>query len=310
MRLTLHQAAKELNSGHVVAVPTETVYGLAASLDHPRAIESIFALKSRPRDNPLIIHLAEREMIDRFALNYPPHFDELADAFWPGPLTLILPIKDDVPASVCAGLSTGAFRIPALDLTRSLLKLTGPLVMPSANLSGRPSATCPEHVEEDFGAFFPVLDGGVCMKGLESTILLHRESEWVITRLGVLSPEAFLPILGYTPRSIGFKGSGTPLSPGQRYRHYAPIARLWLGGSIHSSISCIIGFKECSYPPNKRVFYLGSLGNPEEVASNLYQTLRQIDAEGISDAWVDMDFPRTGLWLTIAERLTKAGERM
>lgn len=309
MRILLDQATSLLRSGQVIGVPTETVYGLAACLDQPTAIEHIFALKKRPRANPLIIHLADWQDVQQYVTDYPPNFELLAQTYWPGSFTCILPVHAHVPSIVRAGLPTAGFRIPDLELTRQLIRQTGPLVMPSANLSGRPSATRPEHVEEDFGADFFVLDGGVCSKGLESTILLYHASEWVIVRLGALSAERFIPILGYQPRFVQKEKEAQPLCPGQMFRHYAPRARLILGdakGLVKAPF--ILGFKERDYPINKRVILLGSLSCPEEVAENLYQALRQLDQEEASLAWVDMDFPRQGLWQTITERLMRAGE--
>lgn len=310
MRISLLQAISMLGEGRVIAVPTETVYGLAACLNHPVAIERIFAIKGRPKANPLIIHVADWRGIHCYAVRYPPGFEALAQAFWPGALTCILPIDEHrIPSLVRAGLSTAGFRVPDCALTRQLIKETGPLVMPSANLSGRPSATRPEHIEEDFGADFPVLDGGICSKGVESTILLYQEEKWVIVRLGALAPEAFKPILGYQPCFKQKEQGVQPLCPGQLFRHYAPRARLILGDMTALADSpFILGFKERFYPEDKRVIFLGSLFHPEEVAENLYQALRQLDQEGASQAWVDMDFPRHGLWQTIAERLMRAGE--
>lgn len=309
MRVSFEQAISLLRSGHVIGVPTETVYGLAACLDRPDAIERIFELKNRPRANPLIIHIADWKDVQCYAIHYPPGFEKLAQSFWPGSLTCILPVHAQVPSIVRAGLPTAGFRMPDLALTRQLIQSTGPLVMPSANLSGRPSATRPEHVEEDFGVDFPVLDGGICSKGLESTILLYQDPEWVIVRLGALSADRFEPILGYQPRFVQKEKDSQPLCPGQLFRHYAPRARLILGDAMaKADAPFILGFKERYYPADKRVIVLGSLSHPEEVAENLYQALRQLDQEEASLAWVDMDFPRQGLWQTIAERLMRAGE--
>lgn len=309
MKISLEKAADSLKSGQVAAVPTETVYGLAASLNSPSAIEKIFALKGRPLANPLIIHVADRKAIDLYVTGFPPQFELLADVFWPGPLTIVLPVNSAVPSLARAGLPTAGFRVPSLPLTQSLLRLTGPLVMPSANLSGRPSATSPGHVEEDFGAAFPVLDGGICQKGVESTVLLFQKGEWVIVRLGALAPEAFKPVLGYEPRVIQKNAESRPLCPGQLFRHYAPRARLFLGAASDlPSAPFVIGFNERAYPQGKRVIFLGSLNNPEEAAENLYNSLRQLDLEKAEEAWIDMDFPRNGLWQTIAERLMRAGE--
>lgn len=309
MRVDFSQAKEALKSGKVIAVPTETVYGLAACLDCPHAIEQIFALKGRPHANPLIIHVADREQINDYAVDFFPGFESLAEAFWPGPLTIIVPVNSKVPSIVRAGLPTAGFRVPALSITRSLIAATGPLVMPSANLSGSPSSTCPEHVEEDFGRDFPILDGGTCSKGVESTIVLFRQGKWVIVRLGAIAPEHFEPVLGYTPEVVNESENDKPLCPGQLFRHYAPKATLILGKPLDvDEAAAIIGFKERSYPPGKRVVLLGSLSTPEEAAENLYKVLRQLDHEGIPAAWVDMDFPREGLWQTIAERLMRAGE--
>ena len=214
-----------------------------------------------------------------------------------------------MPLLVRAGLPTAGFRIPSLEVTRSLIRTTGPLVMPSANLSGCPSATSPDHVETDFGQNFPVLDGEIRLKGVESTIILYQEPEWVIVRLGAIAPELFEPILGYQPRYIQREEDAQPLSPGQMYRHYAPKAHLFLGDSSALEISMfVLGFKERKYPSGKQVIFLGSLSNPEEVAENLYLSLRELDQKGAESAWVDMDFPRHGLWQTIAERLNRAGD--
>lgn len=308
-RLSLSEAISALQAGEVVAVPTETVYGLAASLHRPEAIARLFALKGRPLANPLIIHVANLSELDAYLSDRPPGFEDLAKVFWPGAMTCVLPIYPEcIPALARAGLPTAGFRIPAPSLTRALLQATGPLVMPSANLSGRPSATCPEHVEADFGEDFPVLDGGHCQKGVESTILFYKEVEWVILRLGALSPENFEDVLGYQPKVI-MKQASVPLCPGQLFRHYAPRARLWLGKERPKREGAfILGFRERDYP-GCHVIVLGSLKSPEEVAENLYGCLRQLDGEEATEAWVDMDFPEERLWKTIHERLERAGER-
>lgn len=173
MRIGLTEATRLLKEGKVVAIPTETVYGLAALANHPEAVEKLYRLKNRPRENPLIIHLHDALDLTNYMDEIPPSVKGLTDRFWPGPLTIVLPIQEGVvlPA-VSAGLKTQAFRVPNHALTRALIAQTGPLVAPSANLSGRPSTVSPEQVEEDFGADFPVLDGGRCEKGLESTILV------------------------------------------------------------------------------------------------------------------------------------------
>jgi L-threonylcarbamoyladenylate synthase len=310
MRINLEQAASALNKGNVIAVPTETVYGLAASMVHLQAIQQVFDLKGRPAENPLIIHVAEVDQIAEYALDPPIEFEKLAHAFWPGPMTLVIPVKTgQVPAIVRAGLETAGFRIPLHPLARDLLHLTGPLVMPSANLSGRPSSTSAAHVEEDFGLGLPVLDGGACERGVESTILGWSEGSWVIFRLGALTGKDFETVLGYQPPIVAPGRDEKPLCPGQLFRHYSPKAQLILGEPNRmGEAPCILGFAERTYPEGKHVLVLGSLSNPEQVAQNLYETLRQLDREGVQSAWVDMNFPSNDLWRTIAERLGRAGQ--
>ncbi len=310
MLITLEQAVQILSEGGIAAVPTETVYGLAASLYHPQAIEKIFFVKGRPSNNPLIIHLADPNDLRKFVNGIPSGFDLLARAFWPGPLTLVLPIfNDSIPSNVRAGLPTAAFRVPACPLALALLQKTGPLVMPSANLSGHPSATCPEHVEADFGAKFPVLDGGSCRKGVESTILMHNGDRWRIIRQGALAAEDFNPVLNYVPLINSEKPENAPLCPGQLYRHYAPKARLILSKKIAADArGVVLGFSGRTYPNGAKIVKLGSADDPVGVAEQLYAILRQLDDEGVKEAWVDFNIPDQGLWATIAERLKKASQ--
>lgn len=307
MRVNIDQAVSLLNAGDVVAVPTETVYGLAASLRHHEAISKIFSLKGRPSNNPLIVHLPSADQIELFANHPPPKCEKLMQAFWPGPMTLVLSINvESVPAIARANLSTAGFRVPAHPLTHALLERTGPLVMPSANLSGKPSATCAAHVEVDFGSDFPVLDGGQCVQGLESTILMWHKEMWKVIRLGALSPETLEGVLGYLPEVIGAEGE-KPVCPGQMYRHYAPKANLKLAKDIpDDATGVVLGFSDRVYGKSLRVLSMGRIAFPEEVAQRLYLVLRQLDAEGIEEVWVDMNFPETGIWLTIRERLYKA----
>lgn len=310
MKITVEDAITLLKSGRVVAMPTETVYGLAASIFFPEAIANIFHLKGRPSNNPLIIHLGTADEITLYAKELPPKFELLARKFWPGPLTMVISvIEDTIPAIARAGLPTAAFRIPNHALVREVLKDTGPLVMPSANLSGRPSATSAEHVEKDFGSGFSVLDGGECEKGVESTILCWDHDAWVVIRLGVLAPEDFTEVLGYAPQVIDASDAHQekPLCPGQLYRHYAPKAKLVLVERISMGIvGAIVGFSDRTYPKGTRLFSLGDSRDPKVAAHELYSVLRRLDDENMDHAVVDMDFPNHGLWLTLRERLHKA----
>lgn len=311
MKINISEAIALLQSGQVVSLPTETVYGLAACLDQPSAIQNIFKLKGRPLHNPLIIHIAHIEQLEKYVIDLPSKFHELAHAFWPGPLTVILPVQTlKIPELVRAHLPTAAFRIPAHAETLEVIKQTGPLVMPSANLSGSPSATQAQHVEKDFGKDFPVLDGGICQKGLESTILYYLDSTWVILRKGALTAESLKTVLGYAPQFyLTTEQQTKPLSPGQLLRHYAPEAKLVLGDQSElSDAPFVLGFRERKYPASANVLYLGSIEDPIEVANHLYHLLRELDVQQASWAWVDMNFPRDGLWQTIADRLIKASQ--
>lgn len=304
MRIKLATAAKLLLSGEVVAIPTETVYGLAALYNDERAIQRIYQLKNRPPKNPLIMHVAAPEVILEYVEKVPSEFKALVDAFWPGPLTLVLPARQDlVPEIVRASLPTQAFRIPAHPIALELLKKTGPLVAPSANLSGKPSSITRGHVETDFGTDFPVLEGGTCTKGVESTILAYQEGRWVIGRLGALPAEAFHPLLGYLPQSLSKED---PLiCPGQLYRHYAPNAKLKLTKTFPNK-GWIIGFSDRSYPEGTNLISWGRSDHPEEVLSHLYEVLRLLDQKEIKEAYIDVDFPNKGLWRTLHERILKA----
>lgn len=312
MRLSLETAAAQIINGQVVAVPTETVYGLAASLKDVSAIREIFRIKGRPQDNPLIVHVASADDVERMAEEVPDDFRLLASTFWPGPLTMILPVDvNAVPEVARAGLATAGFRVPDHETTCALLKMTGPLVMPSANLSGRPSATSAQHVESDFGMEFPVLDGGQCHQGVESTILYWDRESWSVVRLGAIPVEAFAEVLGYLPEvHLGSReGNVKPLCPGQMYRHYAPQAQLKLTKSFSPDMKgVIVGYEDRQYPAHCKIYLLGRIDDPKGVAGRLYALLRQLDDDKVLEASVDVDVPHDGLWCTILERLRKASQ--
>jgi len=302
MHIELDQAIQLLQDDLVIAIPTETVYGLAALLSSESAIGSIFTLKNRPAKNPLIVHIADHSQAEPLMRTKPPFFDKLSDRYWPGPLTLVVPASDQVPSIVRAGLPTVGLRVPNHPLTRALLRDAGPLVAPSANISGRPSSTCPNHVENDFGENFPVLSGGSCDKGLESTILVFNNGKWELGRLGAIPREELESFLGY---SLNTSSSEKPLCPGQHFQHYSPKAKLILSKAPFSE-DVVLGFERREYPNAKRVFVIGPLGDPEAIARNLYHVLRQIDLEGIKEVHVDFDFDQEGVLRTVAERLEKA----
>ncbi len=218
----ISECALALKRGEVVAFPTETVYGLGASVFSPDAIAKVFELKGRPQDNPLIVHVANLEQLEMVVECYPK---ELIGHFWPGPLTLILPKKECVSSMVSAGLPTIGVRMPAHPMARALIEAAGPLVAPSANLSGRPSSTSAAHVRDDFGGELKILDGGECQEGLESTVLSLDPP--TILRPGGVTREALEKVLGERV-SVAKECPERPPSPGMKYKHYAPRARVRL----------------------------------------------------------------------------------
>jgi L-threonylcarbamoyladenylate synthase len=308
MKISLDQAEELLISGSVVALPTETVYGLAALFTLPHAIEKIYALKGRPRQNPLIVHVNDPYLVRFYTKEVPLEAETLMTAFWPGPLTLVLPANiEKVPDIVRSGKSTVAFRVPSHPIISSILKNVGPIVAPSANLSGKPSATTLKHVEDDFGLNFPVVDGGEIEKGVESTILVYTEGVWKIGRLGSISPEDFAPHLGYIPKNYE-KASIDPICPGSLYRHYSPNAKLYLGSLEKCIDSVVLGYTDRFYPNASLTIPIGESTNPYSIMKNLYSSLRKLDEMGISEAFIDIDFPMDGLYLTIYERFFRAAD--
>lgn len=218
-----------LKSGQVVAFPTETVYGLGAAADNPDAIRKIFEIKGRPLDNPLIVHIASLGMLENLALEIPEEAKPLMDAFWPGPLTLIFKKQPKVLDIVTAGLDTVAVRWPSHPLSQDLIARIGPLVAPSANSSGKPSPTKPEHVKEDLGASFPVIEAGKTQIGLESTVLDVSQKPFQLYRPGGISQNQLENITGQPIEVPKVQKVKKPKSPGMKYSHYTPRATVqWL----------------------------------------------------------------------------------
>lgn len=304
--ISIDDALSLIQKGDVVAIPTETVYGLAASYTNLDGVERIFQLKNRPSDNPLILHGADLSDFYPLIAHLPPDFEKLAAAFWPGPLTLIVDsCLDKIPAIVRGNLPTIALRIPNHPQTLALLKKTGPLVAPSANISGRPSATHPDHIKVDFGTDFPILEGEFPQNGVESTILMIDQGKWSLVRLGAIEGDRFLPYLGYIP---SYK-AGSIHSPGQRYRHYAPQKRLELASQKDPAPEAVmIGYDDRDYPYPLAIS-LGNSQNPKQIASHLYKALRHLDQlEGLY-GWIDDRLPSEGLYATLAERIWKASQK-
>ena len=221
-------AANLIKSGELVAIPTETVYGLGADGLNPEAVAKIFIAKGRPQDNPLILHVAQGADMEKLCHDIPASAYALAEKFWPGPLTLVLPARDIVPKCTTGGLSTVAVRCPDSPVTREIIRLAGvPLAAPSANLSGKPSTTTADHVRHDHeGRIAAIVDGGPCRVGVESTIVDLTEERPRLLRPGGITPEQLLEVLGdlVIDKAVTAQidKDAVVKAPGMKYRHYAP----------------------------------------------------------------------------------------
>ena len=227
---TAQTAANIIRNGGLVAIPTETVYGLGADGLNPEAVAKIFLAKGRPQDNPLILHVADTAQIEVFCHSIPESAYRLAQAFWPGPLTIVLPARDTVPKCTTAGLPTVAVRCPDCEITRRIIALAGvPIAAPSANISGKPSTTTAQHVLHDHdGRIDAVVDGGASRVGVESTIVDLTEDRPRLLRPGGITPEQLISVLGdlVIDKAVTAKidQDAVVKAPGMKYRHYAPEA--------------------------------------------------------------------------------------
>ena len=226
--VTAPTAANLIMNGELVAIPTETVYGLGANGLDEKAVAKIFEAKGRPQDNPLILHICGAEQIELFCHHIPQKAYDLAEKFWPGPLTIVLPARDIVPKRTTGGLATVAVRCPDNDVTREIIRLSGvPIAAPSANISGKPSTTTAEHVLHDHdGKIAAVVDGGSCRVGVESTIVDLTEERPRLLRPGGVTPEQLLEVLGdlVVDKAVTAQIDKDEVvkAPGMKYRHYAP----------------------------------------------------------------------------------------
>jgi len=313
------RAAALLRAGELVAFPTETVYGLGADASNPAAVAKIFAAKGRPADHPLIVHLAGGGHLDRWARDVPAAAFELAEAFWPGPLTLILKRQPRVPDAVTGGQDTVGLRVPGHPLALELLRefdggQGGGLAAPSANRFGRISPTTAAHVREDLGdAVAMVLDGGPCRVGIESTILDLSAGRPTILRPGMIGAEALAKVLGEMPALAG--GGGSPRVSGSLEAHYAPRTPLVLVPpdavifamrqalakgeriAVLSPLACPLS--------DARIEWRLAPSEPEPFAHDLYAALRELDALGCVRIVVQKP-PATEGWRAVLDRLGRA----
>ncbi len=301
----LARAASLLAQGGLVAFPTETVYGLGADARNDRAVAGIFAAKGRPRFNPLIVHLPDAAAARKIAV-FGDDANRLADAFWPGPLTLVLPLRPEAGISplVTADQETIAIRVPEHPIARALLgTFGGPVAAPSANLSGKISPTSAEHVLDGLnGRIAAVLDGGTCPVGLESTIVGCGVGGPVLLRPGGLPVEAIETCLGHPVAAR--TGDAGITAPGQLSSHYAPVAALRLGVSAPERNELWLGFgPDCP----GATLNLSRGGDLTEAAANLFRHLRALDAMAAPDQAVAVaPVPERGLGRAINDRLRRA----
>lgn len=323
----IEKAAKVLREGGLVGMPTETVYGLGANALDEQAVMKIFEAKGRPADNPLIVHVSCAEEVAPLVRAIPEAAKKLMQAYWPGPMTLVLPKADCIPSAVSAGLDTVGIRLPASEAARALIAAAGcPVAAPSANRSGRPSPTTAQHVFEDMDGRIPlILDGGACGVGVESSVIDATGEVPVILRPGGITPEMVEAAVGcvavdehvMSPLQEG----DIVRSPGMKYKHYAPKAKTVIyDGSAENVIAAIIarydeaeaagekpailGFDEHDFGSRTRIS-LGSADHPDEAAARLFAALRELDERGETVALCEA-VEATGIGLAVMNRMGRA----
>ena len=320
---TAETAANILRSGGLVAIPTETVYGLAANGLDTEAVAKIFIAKGRPQDNPLILHVAEAKEMERFCHSIPESAYRLAEAFWPGPLTMVLPARDCVPKCTTAGLPTVAIRCPDNDITRQIIRLSGvPLAAPSANLSGKPSTTTAQHVLHDHnGRIDAIVDGGPCRVGVESTIIDLSEDKPRLLRPGGITPEQLTAVIGEIiidkAVSSSVEKDTVVKAPGMKYRHYAPQCKVII---VDGDLLAAKAYVKKHWQPGNRVLCFeeeldffasfsplsyGSSRDMDTLTAGLFAALRELDDPSVGTVFARC--PKgSGKALAVQNRLEKA----
>lgn len=309
----IQQAITLLNNDELVAIPTETVYGLAGNILSEKAIKSIFETKQRPLFNPLIVHIPNTAYLNEIVSYIPEKAKLLAAAFWPGPITLVLPKKSKIPDLITAGKDTVAVRIPNHPLTLELLsQLDFPLAAPSANPFNRISPTKAKHVEHYFKNDLKlVLDGGDCKSGIESTIIGFEGETPIIYRLGSTPIEAIAAVVGTI--EIRNKKEQAPKAPGMLKRHYAPKTKTVLSQNLSKTIEAfqdmrigLLSFqKTVEHDAVKSQIVLSKTGDFTEAAANLYNALHELDDKNL-DIIIAEKLPDTDLGRSINDRLLRA----
>ncbi len=326
----LEEAADALRKGEIVAIPTETVYGLGADALNPGAVEKIFKAKGRPSDNPLIVHIADREWVERLTRSIPEKALVLMDKLWPGPLTLVMRKSSIIPGIITAGLDTVAIRMPEHPVARELIRLAGvPVAAPSANVSGRPSTTTAQHVIDDLeGKIQMVVDAGSSSVGLESTVLDVTVEPPVLLRPGGITPGQLEELIGPIEIDSTILGKtsleNTPKAPGMKYTHYSPDAQVVIirGSDMKKQVEKILQLAKehreagrsvgiCSTDQTAKSYSdflalsMGDRSRPETIAARLFALLREFDGRGV-DVIIAEAVEEHEVGLAIMNRLIKA----
>ncbi len=317
---TVKVASEILKSGGIVAVPTETVYGLAASAYSDDAIKAVFDAKGRPQDNPLIVHISSLDMLEDVAKDIPDTAYKCAKAFWPGPFTMVLPKGEKVAQSVSAGLETVAVRYPSDKTTCDIISASGlPLAAPSANTSGRPSPTAAAHVIDDLdGKIDAVVMGKDCNIGVESTVVSLVGDKPRLLRPGAVTPEQLynvLPDLVIDDAVLEkLKDGETAASPGMKYKHYAPKTNaILVEGCSNSFVKFVNSKQDCAaicfeeeyYNINVPKISYGSKRNETTLAKNVFSVLRDIDSFNVKEVYIHAP-SKEGVGLAVYNRLIRA----
>jgi L-threonylcarbamoyladenylate synthase len=323
-------AAQALQRGDLLGLPTETVYGLAADAGNDAAVAKIFAAKGRPADHPLIVHVASAQGVARFASHVPVFAQKLIDAFWPGPLTLILPRRPEVAGVAAGGQNSVGLRCPSHATAHAVLRHAETLgvygvAAPSANLFGRVSPTTAAHVADEFGLDLLILDGGACDVGIESTIVDCTRAAPVLLRPGVLTPQQLSEACGVTVNTSGSSDAQAPRASGTLASHYAPSAQV----QLMSAANLQMALDAYGQATSNHVAVAGRVAvwsrsvlrvpeayaaqiqwqpmpqDPAECAHQLFAQLRAFDAQGVDQIWVETP-PLSPDWDGVLDRLTRA----
>ena len=310
------QAVQALRAGELLGLPTETVYGLAADADNAAAVAQIYSAKGRPSDHPLIVHVASSTQVARYAAQVPDFAQRLMDAFWPGPLTLILPRRPGVAAAAAGGQDSIGLRCPSHPVAQALLRACGlGLAAPSANRFGRVSPTTAAHVQAELGSALLVLDGGPCPVGIESTLVDCTRGAPVVLRPGQITREQLQAACGRSVGQPGEPDAAAPRASGTLESHYAPQARVRLmqADELAQRVQALgtlannLALWSREPPPQLGAGVLWRAQPPraQDAARELFATLRELDLHGVQQIWVELP-PETPDWEGVRDRLKRA----